>query len=91
MAKSNFLTINLKNIRTMFGYTLNDIAIKTGITFERLHYIQAGFDSPTMEEVVLLAKVFHVKPIYFYKNDSLHNKKMVVNSEHMSFRFIERD
>lgn len=75
----------------MYGYSLNDIANKTGMTFNRLHYIQAGFDTPTMAEVIELAKLFHVRTIYFYNPDKLHNKRMVVDSNHISFRFIERD
>lgn len=75
----------------MYGYSLNDIAKETGVTYHRLHLIQSGFDTPLMEELFALAKLFNVKPSYFYNPDKLHNKRMVVDSNHISFRFVERD
>lgn len=51
---------NLKLLRDERGYTLRDLAIKTGISKSMLQKYETGTSDPTLRKVKILADIYNV-------------------------------
>lgn len=76
----------LTNIRRMFGYTYDRVANEIGVGVNQVIMFEAGEIKPVAMEVIALARLFRVKPKYFYAPDVLEGKERKVDPLSISFR-----
>lgn len=81
-----FIGENLKNLRTLFGYSQGQLAIMTDIRERDIWQFENGYKTPEFQEVNKLKAVFHVKSTYFYVKDMIADTKGTVDASHISIR-----
>lgn len=54
------LSINLKQLREQYGYTLKEVAEKLGIAYQSYHAYERGLTVPTLQNFLKLANLYDV-------------------------------
>jgi transcriptional regulator with XRE-family HTH domain len=73
--------INLKLLRIQHGYTLEQIAQRTGLTRSYLSKVERGLSTPSIESALSIAKVLGVRVDRLFGNNSDEESITITRSE----------
>lgn len=77
---SEILAASIRRIRKNKGWTQNDLAVKSGVSFRGIQDIEAGKRSPRPETLKALAGALGVDAAEFYKEAIVFSKTQEIKS-----------
>ena len=60
----------LKELRQLFQMSSSDVAEMLQVDFHKASHFERGIETPDFNQIQILCREFHVKPMYFF-TDSL--------------------
>lgn len=81
-----FNGLSLKNIRILNGLSRKELADKVGITEQAIWKFENGYITPRLEVINILKDIFHVKSIYFYRDDYTQKFGSNICTDYIAYR-----
>jgi len=82
-----FVGEKLANIRSLHGYSRQELATKLNLTEQAIWQYENGYVSPSLDNINQLKNLFKVKVKYFYSKQDING---LINENNIAYRSSER-
>src|SRR6478735_3105531 len=82
-----FVGEKLANIRSLHGYSRQELATKLNLTEQAIWQYENGYVSPSLDNINQLKNLFKVKVKYFYSKQDINE---LINENNIAYRSSER-